>query len=318
MVRFEWKGLRPAARLIEEDLEIVPDEILPEEAHAPVEVTKRSRWSVGSKIIQTSTKRRYLLIALAVVLTLTAILVPLGISNIGIKIGSPASSEFSSTLKEPLLLTQGSSNETMKLVFATELVGATAGSAFPIQPVVKIEDASGNVVTNSTALVTLIVNDNRATLYGTTTVRAVNGIATFTDLSIRLAGFDYRLMAISPGLTSALSNYFNVAPGAATQLAFTKVPARFKAGSTLTTEVKVSIQDSYGNTVTTSTAPVTLDITPGTGTSGAVLFGTKTVNAVNGVATWAHLSINLRGSGYTLTATSPGLAPAISYPFDVY
>lgn len=314
MVRFEWKGLRPAARFMEEDLEVVLDEIHPGEAPAPIKLTERSQRSVGSKIIQVSTKRKYLLIALIVALTLTAILVAY---NTGKKINSPTLSGFSSTPTRPPLLTQGSSNETMKLAFAAELVGATAGSALPIQPIVRIVDANGNIVTASTAPVTLVVNDDRATLYGTRTVNAVNGVATFTDLSIRLAGLNYKLMAISRGVTSALSDSFNVAPGAATTLAFTKVPDKFEAGSTLTKEVKVNIVDAYGNTVTTSAAPVTVAITPGTGANGAVLFGTKTVNAVNGVATWANLSVNLRGSGYTLTATSPGLASAISYPFNV-
>ncbi|MBI2852610.1 MAG: hypothetical protein HYX84_05880 [Chloroflexi bacterium] len=205
----------------------------------------------------------------------------------------------------------------MKLVFVTELVEATAESVLPVQPVVRIEDANGNTVTTSTAPVTLIVSGDRATLYGTTTVNAVNGVATFTDLSIRLAGSHYSLAAIGRGLTSAISNSFNVTPGAATKLAFTKVPAGFEAGSTLTKEIKVNVLDSYGNTVTTSTAPVTLAITPGTGTGGAILSGTKTVNAVNGVATWAHLSIDLAGFRYALTATSLGLAPTISAPFNV-
>ncbi|HEY7421236.1 MAG TPA: hypothetical protein VH541_04420, partial [Gaiellaceae bacterium] len=81
---------------------------------------------------------------------------------------------------------------------------------------------------------------------------------------------------------------------------------------------KVAIQDALGNTVTSSTAPVTLTITAGTGTAGAAL--TCTANpkaAVSGVAAFGACKINLAGSAYTLTATSTGLATVISNPFNI-
>src|SRR4030043_46242 len=112
--------------------------------------------------------------------------------------------------------------------------------------------------------------------------------------------------ASSRGLTSAISRAFNVA-GVAAKLAFTTQPsASNTAGVAFDTQPVVTVQDAFGNKVT-STAAVTLSITPGTGTSSAVLLGTKTVNALNGVATFSGLSINLPGSGYTLTASSSGL-----------
>lgn len=314
MVRFEWKGLHPAVRFMEEDLETIADEIIPEETPATVKPSGRSRWNVGNQIIQVSTKRKYLLITLAVALTLTAILVPFGISNSGTKIGSPAPSGFAPTPTKPPLLTQGASNETMKLAFATELVGATAGSAFPIQPAVKIEDANGNIVTDSTAPVTLIVDDNRAMLYGTTSVNAVNGVATFTDLSIHSAGFNYSLTAISPGLPSALSNSFNVAPGTAAKLVFIKEPVGRGLGSYFSTGV--AIVDAYGNIVTDSTAEVTLGITPGSGTPGAALSGETTQKATDGIATFSYLLLNPEKSNYKLTATSPGLTSTTSHSFN--
>ena len=48
------------------------------------------------------------------------------------------------------------------------------------------------------------------------------------------------------------------------------------------------------------------------GTSGAVLGGTLTVNAVNGVAAFTGLTINTAGTGYTLTASSGTLTSAKS------
>src|SRR5205085_553869 len=52
---------------------------------------------------------------------------------------------------------------------------------------------------------------------------------------------------------------------------------------------------------------------PGSGT----LAGTVTVNAVNGVATFAGLSINNAANGYTLRATAGGLTPITSSAFNV-
>ena len=44
----------------------------------------------------------------------------------------------------------------------------------------------------------------------------------------------------------------------------------------------------------------------GTNPSSGTLAGTLTVNAVAGVATFANLSINAAGSGYTLGASATG------------
>jgi hypothetical protein len=79
----------------------------------------------------------------------------------------------------------------------------------------------------------------------------------------------------------------------------------------------VTVLDGNGNTASSSSAAVTVAITQSTGTSGALLSGTTTVNAVNGVASFSGLGINLAGSGYTLTATSGDLFPVTSSAFSV-
>jgi hypothetical protein len=94
-------------------------------------------------------------------------------------------------------------------------------------------------------------------------------------------------------------------------------PTEVKVGSAFVSPVIVQVKDGNGNIVTTSTKSVTLSITPGTGASGAVLTGPTTVNAVNGVATFSGLSINLAGNGYTLTATSGTLSPAVTQTIKV-
>jgi len=207
-----------------------------------------------------------------------------------------------------------------KLAFTTQPSSSnTAGAPLGTQPVVKIQDAGGNTVTTSTAAVTLaITGSSGVALSGTTTVNVVNGVATFSGLSVNLVGSGYTLKATSGALTAATSSAFDVVPRVAAKLAFTTQPSSSNtAGAPLGTQPVVTIQDAGGNTVTTSTAAVTLAITLGTGASGAALSGNTTVNAVNGVATFSGLSVNLVGSGYTLGATSGALTPATSSAFTV-
>jgi hypothetical protein len=209
----------------------------------------------------------------------------------------------------------GSSNNTQKLVFETELVDTTAGSLLPVQPVVKVVDADGNTVTSSSAPVTLAVTNNRASLYGTETVNAVNGVATFTDLIMILAGSNYSLTAVSPGLTSSFSNSFDVSHGEGVMLYFITEPVAAGLGSRFS--VRVAVSDAFGNIVTDSTAEVTVSITPETGTPGAVLSGTTTQEAINGIAAFNYLSISPIEGRYKLTATSPGLLSTMTSSFDI-
>ena len=117
------------------------------------------------------------------------------------------------------------------------------------------------------------------------------------------AGTGYDLVT---GLGSPKSN--NLVPTTATKLGFTKQPSTSNtAGIAFAIQPVVAILDSSGNTITSSTASVSLSITPGTGTAGAKLSGATAISAVNGVATFSDLSIDKAGSGYKLTATSSGL-----------
>lgn len=227
---------------------------------------------------------------------------------------------------EPGLLTtqpiiSSSNAAAAKLVFATEPDGAVAGSTFSSQPVVSVQDGSGNLVTDADVSVTIVITSHTGTsgavLSGTRTVKAVNGVAAFTDLSINLAGQYYALTVMSDGLKSAISHTFGVTPGAPTRLIFYTEPVGAALNTYFGTEPVVLIEDNNGNVVTGSTAAVTLNITPGTGTEGAVLSGGTTVNAVNGVATFAYLTIDLIGSEYTLTVTSPGLISTVSKEFYI-
>ncbi len=93
---------------------------------------------------------------------------------------------------------------------------ATATIGRPMSPalVFNVVDNSNNtVVTDNTQLVTLAIasGPEGATLSGTTTVRVVNGLATFTNVSVNLAG-TYVLVAVGGDLTPIDTNPIEVAP----------------------------------------------------------------------------------------------------------
>ena len=305
LVRFDYRGLHPAVHFLEEDLEDINDEIGREETPVPGRFARWSQSRIGRQMSQVSTTRKYMFGSLIVILALAGII--LGVTLTGTEESPPELVEL------PGL--EGSSNNTLKLVFTTELVGTKAGSALPEQPVVKVVDADGNTVTTSTAPITLAVTNNRADLYGTTTVNAVNGTATFTDIAIVLAGSGYSLTAISPGLTSTFSNVFDIGPNEGIILDFITEPVASGLASRFS--VAVAVRDVFGNIATNSTAEVTVSITPDTGEPGAVLSGTTTQEAVEGVAFFKYLSITPEDSKYKLTATSPGMISATTSSFNV-
>ena len=92
--------------------------------------------------------------------------------------------------------------------------GSTMGGAVVTPPVrVAAQDAFGNPVSgfNGAVTVTLAGSPAPGTLSGTTTVNAVGGVATFSDLAIVQANPGYTLTASAAGLMSATSAPFAVA-----------------------------------------------------------------------------------------------------------
>jgi hypothetical protein len=103
----------------------------------------------------------------------------------------------------------------------------------------------------------------------------------------------------------------------ASQLTVAVQPSDAASGLAISPPVQIQVRNANGQLMTGSTATVTMSITPGTGTAGAVMTGQLIVSAVNGVATFNNLRIALPGTGYTLTASSPGLAATTTAPFNI-
>jgi hypothetical protein len=143
---------------------------------------------------------------------------------------------------------------------------------------------------------------------------ASGGVATFSGLTLNKAASGYALVASSGvsglGFTSAIT----VTPAAATQLVITQQPpATVKVSSPF--GLQASIEDQYGNVVTTATN--TVSVAFANDPTGATLGGTLSVTASQGVAAFSGLTINMTGSGYTLKVSSRSLSSAITSAISV-
>jgi hypothetical protein len=93
-------------------------------------------------------------------------------------------------------------------------------------------------------------------------------------------------------------------------------PSDSTAGSPMSNQPLVAVEDSSGHIVTTDLSPVSLSITPNSGTPGATLANCAATNSY-GVVNFTGCEIDQAGSGYTLTATNGALTPGLSRPFSV-
>jgi sugar lactone lactonase YvrE len=169
-----------------------------------------------------------------------------------------------------------------------------------------IEDANGNPVTTSTAVVTTTITGPNGYTH-TVTGNAVNGVASLNLSSLGLSAVGtYTVTTSSEGLPPSIATV-TVTAGAASQLAVSAPPATLVSGGNLGT-LAATIKDANGNPVTTSTAVVTTTITGPNGYTHTV-----TGNAVNGVASLNLASLALNSPGtYTVTTSSEGLPPSIA------
>ena len=178
-------------------------------------------------------------------------------------------------------------------------------------------DAFGNPAPSFAGSVTVALTGGAAgaVLGGTTVATATAGVVTFSDLVINTAGTGYALVASSPGLASGTSTAFAVTPAPWGRLVVITNPASTVIAGTTLPSIAVQAVDAFGNVATSFTGAVSLALNGGTGTT--TLGGTTTVNAVAGVATFSSAKVSTVGTGYTLVASSPGLASGTSTAFAV-
>lgn len=208
-----------------------------------------------------------------------------------------------------------------KLRFSTQPSNIAAGAAFPSAVVVEITDLSGNVLTTSTASVTLQGHTNSLlslAVMGTTTVNAVNGVATFPGLTVQVMGTAHRLQASSTGAESAMSNAFNVTAGAPFSLAHTTTSQTLRSFA-CSPVATVELRDQFDN-VATATADTTINLSGPSinfysDSSCSTLVTTATV--LNGQSTANYYFSGQAAGTFGVTAASAGLtsAPLLNHTF---
>lgn len=189
----------------------------------------------------------------------------------------------------PVTIVTGPSTQ---VALSVQPANSVSGSNLGTQPVVQIRDASGTVSTSSTASVTATLNGSGATLSGTTTVNAVNGAASFTNLRVNGSGA-HTITFASSGLTPMTSSSFTVTQ-TASSLSLGTQPGGAVTGAALSVQPVVRVLDAAGMVDVAFTGQVAASLTSvsGTGTLG----GTTTVTAAAGVATFTNLAITGAGT----------------------
>ncbi|HEY2804608.1 MAG TPA: hypothetical protein VGI92_02000 [Gemmatimonadales bacterium] len=201
-----------------------------------------------------------------------------------------------------------------RLVFDSFPGGASTGAALP-SVIVREEDGWGNVVATAsdTVTMTLAYNPQAALFSGGTTVVAVAGVATFTNLHIDKPDSNYHLIASVTRKFVTTSDRLIVVPyvGTASRLAFQAMPLRAATGFALA-PVQVALLDPSGSLVyANDTVQVTVHDASGSS------IATASAVAALGVASFSDLRINQAGAGYTLSATATGRTSATSAAFPV-
>ncbi len=149
-----------------------------------------------------------------------------------------------------------------RLFFTVQPLTSPAGPSNINTLSVTVQDAQGNTITsgpNATAAVSLSINANvgGATLLGTTTVSASNGVASFPGLGIDNTGVGYRLIASSGSLNTALSSSFNITAGIPQKIVVTG-PTTTLSGE-CSSAVTVQLQDNGSNPANaTQNTPVSI------------------------------------------------------------
>ncbi|HEV8062993.1 MAG TPA: hypothetical protein VGP68_24140, partial [Gemmataceae bacterium] len=191
---------------------------------------------------------------------------------------------------------------------------ATAGNQFSIT--VTAANSQGSAVAGYTGTISFSSSDPNAVLPANYPFTATDaGVHTF-NITLETAGSQSISVADTSDSFDSGSASVTVSPASPSKLVFSQEPSNVVEGVDIFPAVVIQVDDTYNNLITTdNTDQVTVAI--GTNPSGGALSGTTMVTVSGGMATFSTLSINLPGSGYTLSATAPFLTSAISASFQV-
>lgn len=196
--------------------------------------------------------------------------------------------------------------------FTSQTTAITPASS----PTPTITPGAGSYTTVQT--ITLADADPTATIYYTQdgTPPTPSSTRYMTPLTIANSQTIQAIAVVAGSLNSAVASAaYVVTLPPPTHLAFLVQPVTTALNTAITPGVRVELLDATGAVAQGSSNAVTLALQANPGQ--ATLTGTRTVNAVRGVATFSDLTLNVLGTGYTLVASSGTLTGAISNAFDI-
>lgn len=245
----------------------------------------------------------------------------LGTVSVVARTNAPGTGTTILGLSNAVTVTFGGGSAGTQLAFTAAPTSAVVGTPFGTSPIIAVRDSGGSLVSgDNTTPVTLSLASAPGgavlTCTGGNTRTASSGLATFSGCSVSTAGSGYVLRATATGLTQGDSASFAASThGPAAKLGFLAQPAGTSAGSPLTTQPVIAVQDAGGATVLSDGATtITLAVQSGPGTLTCTGSNTRTVSA--GVATFSGCTVSA-GGAYVLRATSnPVYTPADSASFS--
>lgn len=168
--------------------------------------------------------------------------------------------------------------------------GAQTGVAFTTQPQINVVDSGGNLVsTHPNTNIRATVNLSTCFLGAVDTATAVNGVATFSGLSLTASsGTQCMITYVATSLSSAYET-LTVTSGPASNITRSTRPDFGYYGRAFGQQPIYIIQDSGGNTVTTDNSTVLTVTTPSN--SGSIIFQ-ESRTAVNGIVTFTGLGFS--------------------------
>ena len=200
------------------------------------------------------------------------------------------------------------------LLFSQKPITTAAGATLPPITVLVADKTNHGVTTDGSTVTLTLAGTTGGVLNGTLVETAVNGVATFSDLSLTKAG-TYTLTATDSSLKSIKSQNFTITPDSSSaQLTSLQSPAgTILVGKTLT-PISATLEDQFGNVIKNNKTEATLSIA--TGPTGGTLKGTTSVHFVNGVALFKNISL-LQAGSYTLQLADPALPGSGTLPFTI-
>ena len=213
----------------------------------------------------------------------------------------------------PLTVTSGafdiSAGVVASISYTTPPSNAVAGANIVPPIVVHAKDANGNPVAGDGITLMLAANPGGSTLMGGGIMNTnASGDATFAGVSLNHAGTGYTLKATdsSANPLTVTSGAFDISAGVVASISYTTPPSNAVAGANIVPPIVVHAKDANGNPVAGDGITLMLAANPG----GSTLMGGGIMNTnASGDATFAGVSLNHAGTGYTLKATDSSANP---------